>query len=142
MKEYLLSAFGVIFFSVIISFLIPEGKMNKLILSVIKIICILVLVQPLTKLFFKFELSEDAINFEYVCTVYSKNQSREMQKHLMEEFLVESECNIVIDYGEDGFIVEKTEIITFNAEDEINKKIYAYLVNLGYINITVNEQTY
>ncbi|MBE7088186.1 MAG: hypothetical protein E7370_01485 [Clostridiales bacterium] len=142
MKEYLLTVFSVIFFSIIISFLIPEGKTNKLILSVVRLITIFVLIQPITKIFFKNDLKEDVADFNFVCTVYSKNQSREMQEHLKEEFFVESKCDIVIAYCEEGFIVEKTEIITFNAEEEINEKIYAYLVDLGYINITVNEQTY
>ena len=44
MKTYLLTAAGVIFLSVIISLVIPEGKLNKSIVFVMRMACILVLI--------------------------------------------------------------------------------------------------
>ena len=51
MKTYLLTAAGVIFLSVIISLVIPEGKLNKSIVFVMRMACILVLIQPITGIF-------------------------------------------------------------------------------------------
>ena len=51
MKGYLLTAAGVIFLSVMVSLLMPEGKLNKSITFVMRLICILVLIQPLTGIF-------------------------------------------------------------------------------------------
>ncbi len=51
MKTYLLTAAGVIFLSVIVSLLIPEGKLNKSIVFVMRLACIFVLIQPITGIF-------------------------------------------------------------------------------------------
>ena len=48
MKGYLLTAAGVIFLSVIVSLIIPDGKLNKTIVFVMRMACILVLLQPIT----------------------------------------------------------------------------------------------
>lgn len=140
MSTYLLSAFGVIFFSVLISFLVPEGKLNKIICSVIKIVCIAVLIQPITGIFLPLENQENLIDFNYVSQTYSQNQSVELQKILQEKFNVDCSCNVVINYDESNFYLEKTQIFTFNVDEQTNNKIYEYLQSLGYINISINEQ--
>ena len=51
MKVYLLTAAGVIFLSVVVSLLIPEGKLHKSVTFVMRLICIVVLIQPVTGIF-------------------------------------------------------------------------------------------
>ena len=48
MKAYLLSAAAVIFLSVIVSLIIPEGKLNKKKVFVMRMVCIFVLISPNT----------------------------------------------------------------------------------------------
>ena len=69
MKAYLLAATGVIFLSVVVSLLIPEGKLHKSVTFVMRIICLLVLIQPITGIFKikDVETSEkDFFDYEYV----------------------------------------------------------------------------
>ena len=51
MKEYLLSAVGVIFLSVIVSLIVPDGKLNKTIVFIMRMVCIFVLIQPVSGIF-------------------------------------------------------------------------------------------
>ena len=59
MKAYLLSAVGVIFLSVVISLLVPEGKLKKSVTFIMRLICILVLIQPVTGIFKLPDVSQD-----------------------------------------------------------------------------------
>ena len=139
MKIYLISATAVIFLSVIVSLLIPEGKLNKTIVFIMRMACILVLIQPITGIF---KISTSATNstfydYEYICKVYSDNQSEQLEKIIFEKFAVESSCfvSIVYENGEfkaDGVIVEINQ-----AKDKIIEDIYEYLEELKYINISV-----
>lgn len=142
MKTYLLSAFGVIFFSVLVSFLIPEGKLNKLIVFVVRVICIAVIIQPVTELFHRDAATTESelCDYEAVCAVYSDWQSRNLEEKLREQFGVESECSIEIVYSDGQFGAESVRVSTNVVESEINEKIYAYLEDCGYINITVNDE--
>ena len=139
MKAYLLTAAGVIFLSVIISLVIPQGKMNKSIVFVMRLACILVLLQPITGIFKLSSVSVDSpmYDYEYICNVYSDNQSVQLEKLLLKQFSIECECNVDIIYNEGDFKVNGVTV-ALNAEDEkIIKEIYAYLEDLKYINITV-----
>ena len=51
MKEYLLTAVGVIFLSVIVSLIVPDGKLNKTIVFIMRMVCIFVLIQPVSGIF-------------------------------------------------------------------------------------------
>ena len=98
MKIYLLTAAGVIFISVIVSLLIPEGKLNKTVTFIMRLICILVLIQPITGIFgIKNEQPvSDFIDYGYVETAYSENQSAQLEKLLLKEFEVETDCVVNI----------------------------------------------
>lgn len=139
MKTYLISATAVIFLSVMVSLIIPDGKLNKTIVFVMRMACIFVLIQPITGIF---KIKTSAANsplydYEYICKVYSDNQSEQLEKIIYEKFAVESSCtvNIVYDSGEfraDGVDVE------INYENyKIIDDIYEYLEELKYINISV-----
>lgn len=87
MKTYLLTAAGVIFLSVIVSLLIPEGKLNKSIVFVMRLACIFVLIQPITGIF-KIKSStvnEPLYDYEFICKVYSDNQSEQLEKLIAEK---------------------------------------------------------
>ena len=139
MKVYLISATAVIFLSVIISLIIPEGKLNKTIVFIMRMACILVLIQPITGIFKISSSATDSAfyDYEYICKVYSENQSEQLEKIIAEKFSIESACfvNIVYEDGEfraDGVIVEINQ-----ANSEIIQNIYEYLEELKYINISV-----
>ena len=136
MKTYLLTAFGVIFFSVIISFIIPKGKTSKLINLIIKIVCICSLIYPLKSLILDKDYNTfNIVDENYVCEAFSNNQSKELKILLQEKFDKNFDCSVVIVYENGEYKVEKVQVT-------INEKIYAYLQELGYINITVNDKTY
>lgn len=139
MQAYLLSAVGVIFLSVIVSLLIPEGKLNKTITFVMRLICILVLIQPIMGIF-KIKDSQSAANFfdyEYVSEQYSSHQSAQLAKLLKEEFEVDTECRVKIEYEEGEFRANGVEVALDEKDGHLIEKIYAYLEELKYINISV-----
>ena len=127
MKAYLFTAAGVIFLSVIVSLLIPDGKLNKSITFVMRMACILVLLQPVTGIFKIGETTskEPMYDYVYICKVYSDNQSEQLEKVLKEKFGEES-VNVEVN-------TQKNQTIT---------EIYAYLEQSGYINITVYAKSY
>ena len=89
MKTYLLTAAGVIF-----SLVIPEGKLNKSIVFVMRMACILVLIQPITGIFkiSSASVDEPLYDYVYICKVYSDNQSEQLEKLLLKEFSEECDC--------------------------------------------------
>ena len=139
MAKYLLSAVGVIFLSVIVSLIIPEGKLNKSITFVMRMICILVLVQPITGIF-KISSAwngENFFDYEYVCGEYSEHQSKQLELLLFDEFKAQTQCAVEVAYSDGQFKVNGVEVRLDENDGEFIEKIYAYLQELGYINITV-----
>lgn len=139
MKAYLLTAAGVIFLSVIASLLVPEGKLNKSVSFVMRLICIFVLVQPITGVF-KINSTEavsDFYDYEYLSGVYSRHQSEELEKLLAEEFQASIDCTAEVTYDEYGFKVVSVSVALDDKNKNLIDEIYAYLRELGYINITV-----
>lgn len=139
MEKYLLTAAGVIFLSVIVSLIIPEGKLNKTITFVIRLICILVLIQPITGIF---KISSawsggDFFDYEYVCAEYSEHQSSQLELLLLDEFDVETVCSVKVMYQDAQFKVDSVEVWVNGQDTDFIEKIYAYLQEIGYINITV-----
>ncbi|MDE7168530.1 MAG: stage III sporulation protein AF [Clostridia bacterium] len=141
MKVYLLTAAGVIFLSVIVSLLIPEGKLHKSVTFVMRLICIFVLIQPITGLFNIKETTEawtdDFFDYEYVCGVYSDHQSEQLEILLQKEFEVDTDCSIKVEYIEGEFKPTEVGVELNQNNSKLIEEIYAYLDGLGYINITV-----
>ncbi len=144
MKTYLLTAAGVIFLSVIISLIIPQGKMNKSIVFVMRLACILVLLQPITGIFKLDSVKVDSpmYDYEYICKVYSENQSEQLEKLLYKEFSAESECTVEVYYDEGNFKVKGVTVQLNSEQEKIIEEIYEYLEELKYINITVYAKSY
>lgn len=139
MQTYLLGAAGVIFLSVIVSLLVPEGKLNKTITFVMRLICIFVLIQPITGIF-KISPSPESENFfdyEYVCKEYAEHQGTQLEILLLDKFGAESECAVEVEYENSGFKVNGVEVAVISADKNLIDKIQAYLSGLGYINISV-----
>lgn len=139
MTTYLLSAAGVIFLSVIISLIIPEGKLNKTIVFVMRLCCIFVLLRPISGIF-KLQSEEtfsQYFDYEYVCRAYSENQSEQLEAALEEKFETELDCKVVIVYEDGNFKADSVNIEVFGDDKKIIDEIYAYLDGLGYINISV-----
>ena len=139
MKAYLLTAAGVIFLSVVVSLLIPEGKLHKSVTFVMRLICIVVLIQPVTGIF-KIGDSTTAgefFDYEYVCGVYAEHQSGEREKLLEKEFDVSSECEVEVEYSGGEFKVACVNVQIDENNSKLIEEIYAYLDELKYINITV-----
>lgn len=139
MQSYLLGAAGVIFLSVIVSLLVPEGKLNKTITFVMRLICIFVLIQPIGGIF-KIKSPEagaDLADYGYVERIYTEHQSGELEKLLDKEFGIPTECNVEVKFNGGNFEVIGVEVEISSPDGEISDKIYAYLAELGYINITV-----
>ena len=139
MKIYLISATAVIFLSVIVSLIIPEGKLNKTIVFVIRMVCIFVLIHPITGIFKISSSATDSAfyDYEYICKVYSDNQSEQLEKLISEKFSVESNCYIHIVYKDGDFIAEGVDVEVNGANNKIIEDIYEYLEELKYINISV-----
>ena len=144
MKTYLLSATAVIFLSVIVSLVIPEGKLNKTIVFVMRMVCIFVLIQPLTGIF---KISSSTSNvpmydYEYICKVYSETQSEQLEKILLEKFGTDSVCSVNIDFVKGEFKTESVTVELDEKNSQLIDEIYEYLKELKYINITVYAKSY
>ena len=143
MKTYLLSAAAAIFLSVIISLLVPEGKLNKTITFIMRLVCILVLIQPITGLF---KLSpqwptDSTVDYVFVESVYSDHQSAQLEKLIKTEFETECECTVKVEYADGEFKAKEAAVKIKENNSELIKAIYEYLQELGYINITVYAES-
>lgn len=138
-SEYLYTALGVVFLSVVASLLIPEGKLKKLINYILRLICICVLIIPIVNLFdIENEVSNFTLDYDYICEVYSNNQSKLLTQKVCAEYGEAYECKVSVEYV-DGQIKENGVTVTCVFEDECTiNKIEEYLKELGYIDITVN----
>jgi len=146
MKTYLLGAAGVIFLSVIVSLLVPEGKLNKSINFIMRLICIAVLIQPVTgifKLTDKDAAGTDGnyVDYEYVGGVYAEHQGVQLENLLKEKLGADTECFVTVDYADGEFKVTATEVKIKENNQKLIDKIYEYLEKLGYINITVYAES-
>lgn len=142
MKNYLITACGAVFLSVIVSFIIPQGRLGKTITAVFRIVCIAILLTPVTNLFDITDSSyADYTDYQFICEVYGSNQSDALEQSLLEELNAETRCTVNIVYSDGKFSVESVEVCLLNGNEEIIKKIYEYLVSNDYINITVYEET-
>lgn len=139
MKTYLLSAAGVIFLSVIVTLLVPEGKLHKTVTFVMRLICIFVLIRPLATVFdFGSDGAQTAIaDYGYVAQVYSSHQSAQLEILLKEKYGDITECAVSVEYDGEEFVVKSVIVSVPDSGSEIIENIYAYLEELGYINITV-----
>lgn len=139
MKTYLLTAAGVIFLSVIVSLLIPEGKLNKSIVFVMRMACIFVLIQPVTGIFKikSSSVSKPLYDYEYICKVYSDSQSEQLEKLIAENLSEQCDCSVNIKYENGEFISDGVTVEVISEKTQTVDKIYAYLQEKGYINITV-----
>ena len=143
MKIFLLSATGVIFLSVIISLLIPEGKLNKTITFIMRLICIMVMIQPLTGIFGidSADGDSDAVDYAYVSDIYSEHQSRELEKLIFEKLGAKTKCVVEVVYADKEFKVDGVTVWTEENNSELIEKIYEYLGQLQYINISVYAES-
>lgn len=144
MKSYLLGAAGVIFLSVIVSLLVPEGKLNKTITFIMRLICIVVLIQPLTGIFTgktDGTVAEDVADYTFVSEVYSDHQSEQLEKLLLSEFGLTADCTVTVTYSDGDFKVTEAEVKLSENNGQIIETIYEYLRQLGYINITVYAES-
>ena len=141
MTAYLLTAAGVIFLTVIVSFIIPDGKLNKSVNFILRLVCIGVLLQPVTQLFNFTPTAETPLaDYEYICDIYSKTQSEQLEKEVSENLGISCDCTVAVIF-DDGKISE-SGVTVFVEECDAEKVsfISEYLKGLGYINITVNEK--
>ncbi len=142
MTAYLGAACGAVFLSIVVSFVIPQGKLAKTITFVLRMICIAVLVSPLAKIFtISDEQFDDMVDYDYICSVYSRNQSDALVECLEEQFGVASECDVQISYGDDGFYAQSVEVCLIGSYGNLRDEIYEYLQEADYINITVYEKS-
>ncbi len=139
--EYLYAALGVVFLAVIAGLLIPEGKLKKSINFVLRLVCICVLIRPVTNLFgLDNKVENIELDYDYICEVYSENQSKLVTQKVIENCAVDCVCTVLITYEEDK-IKENGVIVSANFKDEGTiLKIKEYLKGLGYIDITVNDE--
>ena len=141
MTAYLLTAAGVIFLTVIVGFIIPDGKLNKSVNFILRIVSIGVLLQPVTGLFnFSPEADSQLADYEYICSVYSQTQSEQLEKCIKEDLGIDCVC--IVDIRFDEGVIKENGVTVFLEEYNYKKVelIWEYLESAGYINISVNEK--
>lgn len=137
--EYLYIAFGVVFLTVIVGLLVPDGKLKKSVNFVLRLVCICVLVNPIINLFdIEDKLGEIKLDYEYVCLIYSQNQSDYLTDMIKENLGLDCGCSVAVEY-EEGKIKENGVSVKGDLSSDEIAKILEYLTELGYIDITVND---
>lgn len=141
--EYLYVALCVVFLSVVVGLLVPEGKLKKMVNLVLRLVCICVLINPVVNLFGleATDISGEP-NYEYVCEVYSKSQGKELKKIIEAEFGEECQCTVSVEYADEKLIESGVTIVGDFSDFKTVEKIVEYLKGLGYIDITVNGEAY
>lgn len=139
MKTYLLCAAGAVFLSVIVTSLMPEGKLNKTVAFALRLICIFLLIQPLTELtvFGAGESGTFSVDYDYIAEAYATHQGEQLAQLLAERFSAECGCTVCIVYGEGQFTVTGVIVAVKSGDENLIEQIYEYLEQSGYINITV-----
>ena len=137
MKSVLTIATGVVFISLIATYVIPNGKLRRSINLVLRLACILALVSPVLKLILP-DVKVEYVNYNQVATVFEKSQENYLQKLILDKFGADCECNLIIEY-DGNIIAEKGIVIKIKDNFDKREQIYSYLIELGYINIIVNE---
>lgn len=136
MKNILLIASGVVFLSIILTYVMPDGKLKNSINFILRTVCVLTLITPITQFFFSDNSSID-VNYGDVANIYRLNQEEYLESVILREFDVECDCLLNIDYVDNKIIENGVTIYLLENFNEADK-IYSYLTNLGYINIIVN----
>lgn len=142
MTAYLYLSAGTVFLTVLVNFIIPEGKLHKSVNFVLRLACIFILVSPVLKVF---DLSvsgneDEIIDYDYICSVYSHNQSAQLEKLIYENLGIECECEVEFIYSDGAFKENGVRVTANFVEEETIDAIQSYLQTLGYININVNEK--
>lgn len=138
--SYLFTALGMVFLTVIVGFIVPDGRMKRSVSFVLRLVCIFVLIQPVVGIF-SYESSSGGyeVDYSYICNAYSESQSNFLTELINDEFSCDCVCRVEVIYT-DGKITENGVAVTGNfSDEEIISRIVEYLEGLGYINITVNE---
>lgn len=143
MTKYIALSAGVIFLAVLVSFIIPEGKLNKSINFVVRIACIFILVSPVLQVFHITAGNETAnlVDYDYLCAVYSRSQGDQIEKLVAENLGLDIDCTVEFTYEDGVFKENGVNIMTDFVDHDTIEKIQAYLHELGYININVNEKS-
>lgn len=137
MKNVLTIATGVVFICLIAAYVIPNGKLRSSINFVLRLTCILALISPVLKIILP-DVKVEYVNYNQVASAFEKSQENYLQKLIFDKFGVDCECNLIIEYDGEK-IAEKGIIINLKDNFDKREQIYSYLVELGYINIIVNE---
>ncbi len=144
MAAYLASAASAIFLSVVVSLLIPDGRLNKTVTFVMRMVCIFVLIQPVATLFdipTSGSAKDASADYQYICNVYSEHQSGQMEELIFKQFGAESDCLLEVQYSDGQFKVISVEVELVQKNSQLIDSIYAYLEGLGYINISVYAES-
>ena len=142
MTAYISLAAGAVFLTVIVSFIIPKGKLCKSINFVVRVACMLILIVPVTGIF-NMSLEDGGqliVDYDYICDVYSDSQSRTLERMIEENLGIECVCEVEIIYEDGAFKENGVTIFGDFVESDTINKIQSYLTELGYININVNEK--
>lgn len=97
MSDYLLSVVGIVFLSSMINAIIPEGKTSGMVKSVVKLLCILVILTPFAKImqkegtaledyFSKSVIKIDENFIEYCSEKTILTAQTQMEKEILDEF--------------------------------------------------------
>lgn len=142
MSAYILTAAGAVFLTAAAGMILPDGKLNKSVNFVLRLVCIGILVSPLAGIFnFDAESGADAdVDYDYIVSVFSQSQSEELEKLVKDELGIECGCEVVIIYEDGTFKQTDVNICTDNVEYEEISALREYLKELGYININVYEE--
>jgi hypothetical protein len=142
MSSYLTLAAGIIFLTIVLGIILPDGKLNKFINFIIRLICIFVLIQPITQIFSIEDDQTALIDYDYICTVYSVTQSKMLEELLLSDLNIQCDCTVYVTYDGEQLKETGVDVLIIDNLNNIRTKneICEYLQELGYIDINVNEK--
>ncbi|MBQ8658584.1 MAG: stage III sporulation protein AF [Clostridia bacterium] len=156
MSGYILSVIGVVLIAAILTAILPEGKTNGVIKSVMKVVCVFTIVSPVFEylggaeninsegIFEKSVINEDVSFIDYCSKISVENVAKELEASLETEFSVQVSVTLewrykqettdilVGSYENDKIeIVKATVALEVEPDAETKEKIIGFLKETG-----------
>ena len=145
MREYLLSIIGTVFFSALLTAILPDGKCAGLIKAIARMACTLAIVSPVLSFFQSGELSfikiektqtnfsqsvidEQQAFIHYYSELRIKEAEAALEKELKDVQGISVKVSIQWHYESEGIYIEKVSVKTLEQyEEEVLQKMWEYL---------------
>ncbi len=156
LSGYILSVIGVVLIAAILTAILPEGKTNGVIKSVMKVVCVFTIVSPVIEylggsknltsegIFGESVIKEDASFIDYCSKISVENAAEELEVEIEKQFSVRARVSLEWQYKQESTeiligsyendqieILKATVLLETEADAETKEKIIGLLKETG-----------